>query len=84
MGDMGVMDEIAQALRDSMSPSDRLAGWTFRWTVQDGRITCSQCQASQSANHPCEAFSHRPGCRARREQGPWQELAGLLGRLAGQ
>lgn len=81
MGDMGVMDEIAQALRDSMSPSDRLASWSFRWTVQDGRLACSQCQASQSANRPGEPFAHRPDCCARRDQQPWQDLAALLARL---
>ncbi|EIK95390.1 hypothetical protein PMM47T1_16415 [Pseudomonas sp. M47T1] len=82
MGDMGVMDEIAQALRNSMSPGDRLASWSFRWAVQDGRLTCSQCQASQPVNQPAQAFSHRPGCCARRDQSPWQELALLLERLA--
>jgi len=84
MGDMGVMDEIAQALHNSMSPGDRLASWTLRWTVQDGQLTCAQCQASQSANRPWEAFTHRPGCCARRDAYPWQALAQLLGRLAPQ
>ncbi len=81
MGDMGVMDEIAQALRDSMSPGDRLASWSLRWAVQEGQITCSRCQAAQTVNQPGEVFTHRPGCCARREQSPWQELATLLARL---
>lgn len=81
MGDMGVMDEIAQALRDSMSPGDRLASWSFRWAVQDGQITCSCCQATQTINQPGEVFTHRPTCGARRDQHPWQDLASLLGRL---
>lgn len=81
MSDMGVMDEIAQALRDSMSPGDRLASWSFRWTVEDGQITCSRCQATQTINQPAEVFNHRSTCSARREQHPWQELAALLVRL---
>lgn len=81
MGDLGVMDEIAQALRNSMSPGDRLASWTFRWALQDGQISCSRCQASQSANRPGEPFTHRQGCCARRDANPWQELAALLARV---
>lgn len=73
-----VTDEIAAALRDSMSPQDRLAGWTFRWSLLCGQLVCVQCQATQSANLPQTSFIHRPGCRARREDHPWQDLASLL------
>ncbi|QKZ05248.1 hypothetical protein [Pseudomonas eucalypticola] len=83
MSDMGVMEEIAHALRNSMSPGDRLASWTFRWAVQGGQVVCTQCQAYQSATQPCAAFVHRPGCCARRDEYPWRELAALLGRLPG-
>lgn len=77
-----VTDEIAAALRDSMSPRDRLASWTFRWSLLCGQLVCAQCQASQSANLPEASFVHRPGCRARRENQPWQELETLLGAVA--
>lgn len=77
-----VTDEIAAALGDSMSPRDRLASWTFRWSLQSGQLVCAQCQASQSANQPEVSFVHRPGCRARREDQPWQELETLLGAVA--
>jgi len=77
-----VTDEIAAALRDSMSPRDRLAGWAFRWSLQCGQLVCVQCQASQSANQPEASFVHRPGCRSRREDKPWQELEMLLGAVA--
>lgn len=79
MSTICVTDEIAAALRASMSPCDRIAGWTFRWSVQCGQIICQQCQASQSANQACEPFVHRPGCCARREGFPWRELSTLLG-----
>jgi hypothetical protein len=77
-----VTDEIAAALRDSMSPRDRLASWTFRWSVLCGQLVCAQCQASQSANQLEASFVHRPGCRARREDKPWRELDSLLGAVA--
>jgi hypothetical protein len=78
MSSICVTDEIAAALRNSMSPSDRVAGWSFRWSLLCGQLICVQCQASQSANRSGEAFAHRPGCGARREEQPWQELASLL------
>jgi hypothetical protein len=77
-----VTEEIAAALRDSMSPPDRLAGWTFRWSLLCGQLVCVQCQASQSANQPEASFVHRPGCRSRRDDKPWQELQMLLGAVA--
>jgi hypothetical protein len=77
-----VTDEIAAALRDSMSPRDRLASWTFRWSLSCGQLVCVQCQASLSANQPESSFVHRPGCRERREDQPWRELESLLGAVA--
>ncbi|MDE1169575.1 MAG: hypothetical protein PW845_30385 [Pseudomonas sp.] len=79
MSSISVTDEIAAALRASMSPCDRIAGWTFRWSVQCGQIICQQCRASQLASQPGEMFVHRAGCCARREDFPWRELAALLG-----
>lgn len=79
MSSSGATDEIAAALRDSMSPRDRLAGWAFRWSLQSGQLVCAQCQASQSANQAEAAFVHRVGCCARRDEQPLHELACLLG-----
>lgn len=78
MSTICVTEEIAAALRNSMSPGDRVASWTFRWSLVCGQLVCAQCQAAQPANQTDEAFSHRPGCMARRDEQPLQELAALL------
>jgi hypothetical protein len=81
MSSNSALGEIAAALAECMSPRDRLAGWSFRWSLSDGQLTCSQCQASQSAHRAGEAFAHRAGCHARRDENPWDELANLMARL---
>jgi hypothetical protein len=78
MSTLGISEEIAAALRDSMSPGDRVASWSLRWSLLCGQVVCAQCQAAQSANQTSEPFRHRSGCRARRDEQPLQELSTLL------
>lgn len=82
MSDNSVINEIAAAMSESVCPGNRLASWAFRWSLLRGQLICNQCQASQSASQCCDAFCHRQGCSAGRDDPyPWRELAGLLGRV---
>lgn len=92
--------DIAAALGESISPCDRLAHWTLRWTLAHGQLTCNRCHASQATRQASEPFAHRSAClgaagqsyplpgfalpESARQEFPLLELSELLERLPRQ
>lgn len=56
-----------------------LETWNRHWVLQDSRLRCRLCGASQDLTDD-SAFSHSLGCEfwGRQDQYPWSELAEIL------
>lgn len=67
------------ALDTSVLLSERLIGWTGRWSLMGDFVICTQCITAQAIDLADEPFKHLPGCVAREYSvHPWHELQRLL------
>ena len=70
------------ALSGSRLLSERLIGWSGRWTLVGDFLVCTQCRAAQAVDEANRPFTHMPGCVAS-QHGlyPWNELQQILNKL---
>jgi hypothetical protein len=77
--------QYCEILAQSDRLSDKVIGWSGRWSILGSFLICSQCLATQQIDDSSEAFIHLPGCgAASRIDHPWHELMGLLAGLPAQ
>ncbi|QIQ72096.1 hypothetical protein HBB04_02489 [Pseudomonas coronafaciens] len=69
-----------ESLGDSHLMSDRVIGWTGRWSILGSFVICSTCLATQQVDNAHEQFEHLQGCVST-ELYPWYDLQKVLSQI---
>lgn len=69
------VNAYCQELSHSDVLSERLIGWTGRWSLFGSFVLCCQCLNAQSVDDAGRPFQHMDGCSASSTGNyPWEEL----------